>query len=122
MKSIDTASVAMSVLMLYIIGIPSCGGESVAPDVTGDVSAEHVTDSVPLDAVDMRIVPCPDGELTLEYAMEVMNTKLCGKSVGHCGDGNLGDRPQCFCECCGGHTLTENVWHCYDSWPISDAY
>jgi len=122
MKSIDTASFAMSVLMLYIIGISSCGGESVAPDVTGDVSAEHVTDSVPLDVVDMRVVPCPDGELTLEYAMRVMNDKLCDNPFGECG--NIWDRnsPQCRCRCCGGPSLTENIWFCYDSQPVSDAY
>ena len=121
MKSIDTASFAMSVLMLYIIGISSCGGESVAPDVTGEVSAEIVADAVPLDVVDTRYVPCPEGELTLEHAMMVMHNQICDRNNWHCGNGEQEDSPMCSCMCCSQEDPTEYSWFCHES-MIADAY
>jgi len=133
MRTLCTQNVRFIGLVLSIIGTQSCSG--LSKDGTADANPEVRTDTVSdlatdnkkgneLDKIEIAqgYVPCPDGELTLEHAMTVMNKQLCNYPYGYCGDASKHDSPQCLCKCCGGGTLREKVWHCYDSEPVSDAY
>ncbi len=159
MRTLSVQIIMLIGLVLSAIGTQSCAGQSKdstadtilevspeavsdlatddqegnAPDVIGDLSAESISDVGPVDAVDTGLVPCPEGELTLEH-INKMSMTWCEKvglgPGGHCGNADDDKSPQCFCAWYGDYQLPNSPpsptgyrWECHESWPyVQDAY